>query len=190
MHHITRVDRNTPHKHLWQVTVRRWNRVYTRSFSDRRHSGREQALAAAQGYRDSILAQQTPMPRRTRCAVLKRNNRSGVAGVTRILLSDPRDKQAPRSACWVARWPGDGKTIRQRSFSVSKHGEWGAFLKAVEARQHGLATMDDEPPASRNDQAPELMHPAITEHCTDASYLRMSAHECVRPALPPPVLPR
>ncbi len=77
MHHITRVDRNSLHKHLWQVTVRRWNRVYTRSFSDRRHGGREQALAAAQGYRDSILAQQAPMPRRTRCAVLKRNNRSG-----------------------------------------------------------------------------------------------------------------
>jgi len=144
MHHITRVDR-TRHKHLWQVTVRRWNRVYTRSFSDRRYGGQEQALAVAQGYRDSILAQQAPMPRRTRCAVLKRHNQSGVSGVTRILLSDPRDKQAARSACWVARWPGEGKTIRQRSFSISKHGEWGAFLKAVAARQHGLATMDDEP---------------------------------------------
>jgi len=144
MHHITRVDR-TGRKHLWQVTIQRWNRIYARSFSDRRYGGREQALAVAQGYRDSILAQQTPMPRRTRCAVLKRNNQSGVSGVTRILLSDRRNKQAAQSACWVARWPGEGKSIRQRRFSVSKHGEWGAFLKAVEARQHGLATMDDEP---------------------------------------------
>lgn len=156
MHHITRVDRDSLHKHFWQVTIRRWNQVYTRNFPDRRHGGREHALAAAQGYRDSVLAQQAQMPRHTRCAVLKKNNQSGVSGVTRILLNDRRAQQAPRSACWVARWPGEGKTVKQRSFSVSKHGEWGAFLKAVEARQHGLATMDDEPLASRDDQAPAV----------------------------------
>ncbi|MGC3975896.1 MAG: AP2/ERF family transcription factor [Nitrospira sp.] len=70
---------------------------------------------------------------------------SGVSGVTRL---EPRYQDCQETlgpAYWVARWPGEGKTIRQRRFSVTKYGEWGAYLKAVQAREHGLATMDDEP---------------------------------------------
>jgi hypothetical protein len=46
---------------------------------------------------------------------------------------------------WVARWPGENGRATQRRFSVKRFGEWGAFLKAVEVRQHGLACLEDAP---------------------------------------------
>ena len=111
--------------------------MYTRNFPDLRHGGRDEALVAAQAYRDALLAEHPPLGRRARCAILKKNNRSGVAGVTRIVSIDRRWKQVARAAYWVARWPGEGGTVKQRRFAVTKYGERGAFLKAVQARKHG-----------------------------------------------------
>jgi len=145
MHHICRIDRDRTHQHAWQVTVRRSNQVYTRNFPDRRHGGRDQALAAAQAYRDALLDEHAPMTRRARCAVLRKSNQSGVSGVTRSVIVDRRSKTPSPAACWIARWPGEGGTVTQRRFSVTRFGEWGAFLKAVEARRHGLACLDDAP---------------------------------------------
>lgn len=152
MHGIHRIDRDASRRHLWQVTIQRRNRIYTRNFPDLRHGGRDQALAAAQSYRDALLAQHPPLTRRAHCAILKKNNQSGVAGVTRIVSIDRRWKNVARAAYWVARWPGEGGTVKQRRFSVMKHGERGAFLKAVEARRHGLACLDDTPSSNQPTQ--------------------------------------
>lgn len=100
------------------------------------------------------------MSRRAQCAILKKNNRSGVSGVTRRVLVDRRSKTPSPAACWIARWPGEGGTVTQRQFAVKQFGEWGAFLKAVEARQHGLACMDDHTAA---------VDQATVEVCTDES---------------------
>ena len=143
MNGIIRIDRDAAWKHLWQVTIQRRNRLYTRNFPDLRHGGRDEALVAAQAYRDALLAEHPPLTRRARCAILKKNNRSGVAGVTRIVSIDRRWKHVARAAYWVARWPGEGGTVKQRRFAVTKYGERGAFLKAVQARKHGLACLED-----------------------------------------------
>ena len=145
MHHIGRIDHDRTNRHGWRVTIQRWNRISIRNFSDRHYGGRDQALAAAQVYRDELLAQRAPMTRRARCTILKKNNQSGVSGVTRLEPRAHGREQTLGPAYWVARWPGEGRRIRQRRFSVTKYGEWGAYLKAVQARQHGVATMEDEP---------------------------------------------
>jgi hypothetical protein len=98
MQGIIRIDRDASRKHLWQVSVQRQNRIYTRNFSDLRHGGRDQALAAAQAKRDALLAQHPPLPRRAHCAILKKNNQSGVVGVTRIVSIDRRWKHVARAA--------------------------------------------------------------------------------------------
>lgn len=85
------------------------------------------------------------MTRRARCAVLRRTNQSGVSGVTRSVVRDRRSQAVGPTVYWVARWPGDHGTATQRRFSVKRFGEWGAFLKAVEARRHGLACLNDSP---------------------------------------------
>jgi hypothetical protein len=130
----------------WQVTLQRQHRTYTRKFSDHRYGGTAQALDAAQAYRDGLLVQHPGMSRRAQCAILKKNNRSGVSGVTRSIVIDRRLKTVGPTVYWVARWPGENGTATQRRFSVKRFGEWGAFLRAVEARRHGLACLEEGTP--------------------------------------------
>ncbi len=137
MQYITRHEHGAVGTHYWKVTIRRQKRNYIRNFADQRHGGKDQAFVAAQAYREAVLADHPLMTRQARCAIVRKDNRSGVPGVTR------RPKHLTQAAYWVARWPGEGKTIKQRRFSVMTYGETGAFLKAVEARRHGLATMDE-----------------------------------------------
>lgn len=138
---IYRIDHHGPRG--WRVSVQRQHRLHTRKFPDHRYGGTAQALDAAQTYRDALLAAHPPMTRRAQCAILKRNNRSGVSGVTRSIVLDRRLKAVAPTVYWVARWPGENGRAIQRRFSVKRFGEWGAFLKAVEARQHGLACLEE-----------------------------------------------
>ena len=71
MHHIGRIDHDRTNRHGWRVTIQRWNRVYIRNFSDRPHGGRDQALAAAQVYRDELPAQCAPGRPRLFCTNLR-----------------------------------------------------------------------------------------------------------------------
>jgi len=72
------------------VSLQRQNRVYARKFSDRRYGGTNQAVEAAQAYRDGLLAQNPRMTRRAQCAILKKNNQRGLSGVTRSVVVDHR----------------------------------------------------------------------------------------------------
>ena len=150
MLNIHRIDHEASCTPGWHVTIQRRNRVYSWMFSDLRYGGRAQALAAARVYRAALLSRHPPLTRQAQCAILKKNNRSGVSGVTRIVSIDRRWKTVARAAYWVARWPGPEGTVTQRRFAVTKHGERGAFLKAVEARRHGLACLDDEPSGNQS----------------------------------------
>lgn len=96
-----------------------------------------QALEAAQTYREAIFAEHPGMTRRAQYAILKKNNRTGVSGVTRSVVMDRRLKAVAPIVYWVARWPGENGTATQRRFSVKRFGEWGAFLKAVKRNSTG-----------------------------------------------------
>lgn len=143
MRGICRIRQHGPQG--WRVTLQRQNQVYTRKFSDDRYGGTAQALAAAQTFRDSLLVQHPGMSRRAQCAILKKNNTSGVSGVTRSVVMNRCSKTLAPTVYWVARWPGENGIPTQRRFAVTKYGEWGAFLKAVEARRHGLACLEECP---------------------------------------------
>lgn len=138
---IYRIDHHGPRG--WRVSLQRHLRIHTRKFSDQSYGGTAQALDAAQTYRDGLLAVHPRMTRRAQCAIIKRNNRTGVSGVTRSVVVDRRLKVVAPTVYWVARWPGEHGTATQRRFSVKRFGEWGAFLRAVEARQHGLACLEE-----------------------------------------------
>lgn len=116
MHGIIRIDRDAPRTHTWQVTIQRRNCMYTRNFTDRRYGGKEKALAAAEAYRDALVAQHAPMTRRERCAIRKKNNRSGVSGVTRIGITDRRCKNPVRAEYWLAKWTVHGGNRNSGSF--------------------------------------------------------------------------
>lgn len=94
--HIYRIDHDTSHTHSWYVTLQRRGRVYHRHFTDSVYGGKSKALDAAKVYRDSLMKCLRPLTRPERCRIRKRNNRSGVSGVTRIeAVEESRGRDVP-----------------------------------------------------------------------------------------------
>ena len=84
MLNIRRVDHDASRTHCWRVTVQRRKRIFVRDFSDGRHGGRQPALQAAQLYRDKLVKAHPPLSKAAYCAIRKKNNRSGISGLTRV----------------------------------------------------------------------------------------------------------
>ena len=140
MRQISRIDDDQTRTHAWLVRVQRRNRVHHRYFSDRVYGGKRQALVAATAYRETLLQTLPGLTRQEICRIRKKNNRSGVSGVSRH-EAPGRTPTSPRMAYWLAQWPtGEGRAKR-RKFGVKKYGEDGAYRRALQARQQALGTL-------------------------------------------------
>src|SRR5262245_10740161 len=82
MYGITRVDHERSRPHAWRVTSQRRGKIHVGHFSDGVYGGRQKALAAAKKYRDKLVTKNPPLSRRQYCSILRKNNRSGFAGVS------------------------------------------------------------------------------------------------------------
>jgi hypothetical protein len=135
--HIRRIDDETIRTHAWTVHVERRTVHYHRYFSDNVYGGREQALKAAQAYRDEVLASQSgpdhQMWIRTR---LRKNNTSSIPGVGRYESLDKRKANCKR-IFWMASWMENGKS-RKKKFSVLRYGEQKARQMAIDERERQL----------------------------------------------------
>ena len=144
MLNIRRVDHAASHTHCWRVTVQRRKRVFVRDFSDGRHASQQHALQAAQLYRDKLVKAYPPLSKAAYCAIRKKNNRSGISGLTRV---DTWAIYRGRRFCrhyWDAQWPiGNGKA-QHKKFSITKYGEEGAYLRACTARKTGLKALSTQ----------------------------------------------
>lgn len=136
--HIYRIDHDKSHTHSWYVTIQRRGRVYHRHFTDSIYGGKSKALNAAKGYRDSLINCLRPLTRPEYCRIRKKNNRSGVSGVTRIDAGENSRGRRYHRRYWLAQWPiGNGKA-RKKKFSIQRYGERGAFQRALRARREAL----------------------------------------------------
>ena len=136
--HIYRIDHELSKTHSWLVTVQRRGRVYHRHFTDTVYRGKRDALDAAKAYRDNLVACLRPLTRQERCRIRKKNNRSGVSGVTRIDVSEKSRGRSYRKRYWLAQWPIGGGKARMKKFSITRYGEREAFQWALRARQEAL----------------------------------------------------
>jgi hypothetical protein len=155
---IYRVDHNPSRTHSWLVTIQRRGRIYNRHFSDTVHGGKRQALKAATAYRDRLNSKLRPLTRQELCAIRKKNNRSGVSGVSRVdVMEKGRSGQLFPRVYWDVQWPtGNGKA-RHKKFSVKKYGEERAFQLACQTRRMALRSLQGmylraQPSLSRRDQ--------------------------------------
>lgn len=145
MKHIYRVDDEKTRTHSWLVTVQRRGQIYHRHFTDGVYGGKRKALDKAKVYRDGLLASLVPFTRLEICRIKKKNNRSGVSGVTRIDTRERNRAQIIHRRYWLAQWPiGDGKA-QMKKFSIKEYGEQGAFRLAVRARQEALKSLSSVP---------------------------------------------
>jgi hypothetical protein len=141
MLNIRRLDHEASGTHCWRVTVQRQSRIHRRSFSDGQHGGRAQALQAAQAYRDQLVHTYPPLAMPVYCAILKKNNRSGVSGLLRVDRVEVCRGKRQRKLFWEAQWPiGNGRS-RHRKFSILKYGEEGAYQRALAARDTALLAL-------------------------------------------------
>ena len=141
MLNIRRVDDEASRTHCWRVVVQRQSQMYRRDFGDGPHGGRAPALKAALRYRDQLIEIHPPLALPTYCAILKKNNRSGVSGLTRTDRVETRNGRRQRKLDWEAQWPiGNGRS-RHRKFSILKYGEDGAYQMALTARETALEAL-------------------------------------------------
>ena len=141
MLNIRRVDHAASHTHCWRVTVQRRTRIFVRDFSDGRHASPQHALQAAQWYRDTLVKAYPPLSKAAYCAIRKKNNRSGISGLTRVDTWALYRGRRVRRLYWDAQWPiGHGKA-QHKKFSIAKYGEDGAYLRACTARKTGLTAL-------------------------------------------------
>lgn len=143
MDRIHRVDDDHTCTHAWLVRVQRRNRSHHRYFSDNVHGGKRSALAAAKAYRETLLNTLPELTRSEVCKIRKKNNRSGVSGVSRH-EAPGRTPTSPRHLFWLAQWPIGGGKAKQRKFSIKRYGERGAYLRALRARRAALKTLRQE----------------------------------------------
>ncbi len=144
MHRICRIDRARSRTHAWLVRVQRRNHIHQRYFSDHLHGGKRNALMAAKAYRDTLTQTLPVLSRKEFCTIRKKNNRSGVSGISRH-ESAGRTSSSPRHVFWLAQWPIGGGKAKRRKFSVKKYGERGAFLRACRARNQALLDLGNHP---------------------------------------------
>ncbi len=141
MLNIRRVDHEASSTHCWRVTVQRRARVFVRDYSDGRHGGSQRAFEAAQLYRDTLIKAHPPLSMPDYCAILKKNNRSGVSGLTRADRVEVVRGRRQRKLFWEAQWPiGNGRS-KHKKFSIAKYGEEGAYEKALAARDAALQAL-------------------------------------------------
>jgi len=136
--HIYRIDHVKSHTHSWYVTIQRRGRVYHRHFTDSVYGGKSQALDAAKIYRDSLRKSLRPLTRPERCRIKKKNNRSGVSGITRIDAKETNRGRVLHRQYWLAQRPIGGGRARMRKFSIKQYGERGARQGAVQDRRQAL----------------------------------------------------
>ena len=138
MLNIHRIDHEASHTHCWRVTVQRRTRVYVRSFSDGRYCGAQQALLAAQAYRDELITSHPPLSKPVYCAILKKTNRSGISGLSRVDRWEVSGGRRVRRLYWEAQWPIENCRSRHKKFSILKYGEDEAYRRALKAREIGI----------------------------------------------------
>jgi hypothetical protein len=137
---ISRIDQPEKHNHGFFVRVQRNGKIHSAFFTDFKHGGRAQALAAAQRYHRKLLAKLGPpkrMLRRWWAEIVRRRGRSGIHGVQKVV--DRRFKR-PR-IYWKASWSPEPYMVRRRQFSARKFGGHLAKWLAIRARRAGVRSM-------------------------------------------------
>ena len=130
MYGITR----SSHLNAWKVQLTREAVVFYKAFSFSTHGGEAAALARAQLWRDEVVRTHPPVSRRHRANIVRRNNKSGIPGVT--FTVGPEGEPVS----WYAKTYLGPSTILRKTFSLRR---WGLQAKqlAIAEREKQLQQM-------------------------------------------------
>lgn len=124
MYGITRGGRG------WRVELKRGGVTLFKRFTFKMHQGEEAALLRAQVWRDQMIKKHPPVPRRQRADMLRRNNSSGIPGVTCRTGTEGEPRY------WIVQtYIGPGAMLR-KCFSVGRYGPDAKRLAIAERQLH------------------------------------------------------
>lgn len=136
---ISRIDQEEKHNHGWFVRVTRKGKTYSSFFTDKKHGGKNKALAAAKIGLEKLREKYPPMSRKEFARVQRRKTKSGIVGVTRLT----KKVKGKDYEFWQATWSPRTGVIEKKVFSITKYGEDKAKRLAVKARKEGIKNMVD-----------------------------------------------
>ena len=136
---ITRGERNQ--RPYWRVAVRRRGVLYQKRFLDHLYPSREQALLAAQQWRDQIQAEHPVFDKLHLSQTLRVNNTSGYPGVFLRTITRVRNGKVQNYRLWQAQTPEGVKPFKSKSFSILKYGDAEAYALALAARHEFEAAL-------------------------------------------------
>src|ERR1035441_8835738 len=122
----------------WFARYTREGVTFRKQFADADYGSQEASLEAAKRWHEEARRLLPPFNRREYSEIRKGNNRSGTTGVYRTTAV----VRGRRYAIWVGSWtPAKGEKGMKR-FAVTKYGEEGAKLRAIEAREAALKRLE------------------------------------------------
>ena len=133
---VSRIDQPHKHNHGWYVRVAFQKKVHSKFFSDLSNGGRQKALTKAVRYRNA-LERELGKPRTDRVVVASPpGKRKGVVGIVRTQKpTRTRTGKITKSPVYEVTWCPVPGQVKRTSFSILKHGEKGAFMKAYKLRK-------------------------------------------------------
>ena len=134
---ICRIDQPAKHNHGFLVRLRRNHKIYSGHFADAAYGGKKRAFAAAQDFLRELRGILGPVDRKLLARKMDGYNKSGITGVSKIVVK--RAKR--RVAYWLANWSPKPYVIRRKYFSVAKYGARKAKQMAIRARAAGVKGM-------------------------------------------------
>ena len=137
---ICRIDQPEKRTHGFFVRAQREGITYSGFFTDLKHGGKTQALAAAKLFYAKLLAIVGPPKKESRqwwAEIRRRKGSSNVVGVQKIV-----DRRfTPSRTYWKATWSPEPYVVRRKWFSAKKFGARKARRLAIRARRAGVRSM-------------------------------------------------
>lgn len=127
----------------WSVELHRNGDIFRKTFTLFRFGTDEDALSAAQAWRDDVALTARPTTLAEYSSLHRSNNTSGHPGVylMRTTKLDIHGHERVHVA-WEARSPNGLKPARKRSFAVLRYGHQEAYDMAVQAREAFVSELE------------------------------------------------
>lgn len=125
----------------WWVRVKRGDKKFSRLFSDSKFGGKDNALLEARKYRDELEKEHGEFQNVGFHTYKSSRNKSGLVGVHKgPKITKRQSGKVYVYQNWIAGWidPISGKK-KNKAFAISKHGEAGALILALRAREEAIA---------------------------------------------------
>lgn len=134
---ISRIDQPEKRNHGWFIRLTRRGERFSAFCSDRKHGGKTKALLKAKRVYAKMLKEHPPMSRLEFSQIVRRPNKTGILGVTKVT----KHVAGRKYVFWQATWSPKQGEIAKKAFSVGKHGNTQAQKLAIKARKTGLAKL-------------------------------------------------